>query len=260
MKPKIAIIYTTFLRDKLMYQTVQSILDNFPNDCILLIGNQSYKTDTERLDGFSNFNVNNDNPCHFPISYYNLPFDCGLSYSRNFLVKKAQELGCKYVLITADSIKFTKKYNFELIINFLKEKEKRGIVGLGLDNRQYWIYNMELIPGKFFKLNKDNLKAVNSQGIQFTSCEVVANFFLAKTQCLIDNQWDNELKLVEHEDFFWRLKQNTNWKVYYTDYIKAQYINQKPKKYLEFRQRMYTEFKQKMQKKYGITGWLQYER
>jgi len=259
MKPIIAIIYSTFLRDELMYQTVQSILDNFLNNCILLVGNQSYKTDGERLNGFSNFCANNDNPCHFPIEYYNLPFDCGLSYARNFLVQKAKSLGCKYCILTADSIKFTEKYNFEPIINFLEEKDNRGIVGLGLDNRQYWVYNMELIPGHFFKLNKDNLKIINSQGIEFISCEVVANFFLAKTQCLIDNPWDNNLKMAEHEDIFWRLKQ-TKWKVYYTDYIKAQYINNKPTEYLKFRQRLYSEFKQKLQQKYKISGWLKYER
>jgi len=253
MKPKIAIIYSTFLRDELMYQTVQSILDNWQENYILLIGDQNPTPLKSVYFGIIADKTNQN------IQYWQLPFDSGLSYSRNFLVQKAKGLGCKYCILTADSIKFTKKYNFEPIINFLEEEDNRGIVGLGLDNRQCWVYNMELIPGHFFKLNKDNLKVVNSQGIQFISCEVVANFFLAKTQCLIDNPWDNNLKMAEHEDIFWRLKQ-TKWKVYYTDYIKALYVNNKPTKYLKFRQRMYGEFKQKLQQKYKITGWLKYEK
>jgi len=246
---KIAIIYTTFLRNKLSLETIQSIQPYLSEKMILLIGDQN------KVGQGINHKYTN---CKHTI-YYELPFDCGLSYGRNYLVQIAQKMGIKYCLLTADSIKFTEKYNFDPIINFLEEKEERGIVGFELLDRQYWVYNIDLIPGLFFKLTKNNLKVVNNQEIQFTGCEVITNFFLAKTKCLIDNKWDNELKLAEHEDFFWRLKQ-TKYKVFWTNYIKAQYINQKNTEYNKYRRRLYYEFKQKLQQKYSITGWLQYEK
>ena len=44
---KIAILITTFLRDKLLYKTIQSIINNYPKDCIILIADQGY-TDSEK--------------------------------------------------------------------------------------------------------------------------------------------------------------------------------------------------------------------
>ena len=250
---KIAIIYTTFLRDELELETLKSIINNWQDNYVLLIGDQGIKEKDYKSSFFSMQPEFKDKEIH----RYILPFDCGLSYARNCLVQKAHKMGIDYCFLTADSIKFTEKYNFKPIINFLEEKEERGLVGFELVNRQYWVYNIDLIPGQVFKLTKNNLKVVNSQKIQFTSCEVITNFFLAKTKCLLENKWDDELKLAEHEDFFWRLKQ-TKYKVYYTDYIKAQYINQKNVEYNKYRSRLYHEFKEKLQQKYNISGWLQY--
>lgn len=36
--------------------------------------------------------------------------------------------------------------------------------------------------------------------------DFVLNFFLARTEMLRSVRWDSELKICEHEEFFWRLK------------------------------------------------------
>jgi len=252
---KIAIIYTTFLRDELELQTLKSIIDNWQDNYVLLIGDQGIKERDYKSSFFSIQSKLKDKEIH----RYILPFDCGLSYARNYLVQKAYKMGIDYCFLTADSIKFTERYDFAPIIRFLEEKEERGIVGFELLNRQYWVYNMTLVPNMYFHLVISKQKPILYNNIKFQSCDVITNFFFAKTKCLIDNKWDNELKLAEHEDFFWRLKQ-TKYKVFWTNYIKAQYINQKNEEYNKYRKRLYHEFKQKLQQKYNISGWLQYER
>jgi len=258
---KIAILITSFLRDKLLYESVQSIIRHYTNNYIILVANQSYKTDEERLKGFSDFNVNIDNTVHAPIHYYNLPFDCGLSYARNFLVEKANSLGCKYCWLSADSIMFINEYNVNPIINFLEEDSKRGIVGVELYGRPEWHRDIDLVKGKHFHLKIPTRPIITFQDVKFIPCDVIKNIFIAKTECLINNKWDNELKLLEHEDFFWRLKNSDNsYQVFFTDYITTKYKDFKPNEYNKYRRRMHAEFRKKLQEKYKIEGWCKYDK
>jgi len=243
---KIAILYTTFLRDELMYKTIQSIVNNYTENCILLIGDQNATDAKENI--LSSIRAN----------YYDLSYDCGLSYSRNYLVERARELNCEYCLLSADSLELNQSLSdLNVIIDFMNSDENIGIVGLKINNRVKWNWNITL-EKEFFDLTKaTDIK--NFKDLEFTKCQVVSNFFLARTQCLLENKWDNELKLLEHEDFFYRLSQ-THWKVYASEFYKCNYINDKPNSYKIMRDRMYTEFKHKLQLKYNITGWIREER
>jgi hypothetical protein len=143
-KPNIAIIYTTFLRDSLAIGTLRSILSNWNNNYLLLIGDQNPKK--MDLTGCSTDK----------IIYYKLPYDCGLSYARNFLIKKAAEMNIPYILMTADSIAFTQLYDFQPIINFLQTNKKIAKVGFDIKKRIPYEFNLDLIPNKYFKLSVSN--------------------------------------------------------------------------------------------------------
>lgn len=243
---KIGIIVTTFLRDDLLYKTIQTIINNLPDNCIILIGDQN---PTEaKLHTFSQEKV----------YYYGLPFDYGLSASRNFLVQEAQKLKCNYILLSADSIEFTKKYDFESIISFLESNKDYGLIGLS-DDSIPWNVNMELIPKKHWQLDISHTEKIIYNNIEFLPCDMCGNFFLAKIECLLENKWNNDLKLAEHEAFFWELKKLNKWKVFYTDYIVSKHIiAHNESQYNSYRQRIYTEFRKKLQEIYNITGWVTY--
>ena len=261
MENKIGIILTTFLRDDLMYKIVQSVLDHWNKDYILFVGNQSYQTDEERMKGFSNFGLNITNISRVDVRYYNLPYDCGLSYARNYLVQKAHEAKCNYIFLTADSYEF-RDYDFSKLIEFLESNKDNGIIGFVEENKPdpNWKYDLELVPNNCFLLKKPRRKIIEFKSLKFQPCDVVQNFFLAKTETLLKCSWDNELKLTEHEDFFYRLKNETSYKVYFNDSIRCKYINKKPKDYSEKRQRIYNVYKLKLQDKYKITSWIKVER
>ena len=95
-------------------------------------------------------------------------------------------------------------------------------------------------------------------GLFVWRCDICRNFFLAKTETLLRVKWDEDLKLCEHEDFFWRYKQ-AGYKVYWTGDISGKYIDFKPPEYVKMRTRMYTVFRKVLQKKYGIRGWVIYK-
>jgi len=257
---KIGIIITTFLRPKLMYEIVNNILKYWHSDYILFIGDQSFKTEDEKMIGFSEFSENvkyNDKP----VNWYALPYDCGLSYARNELFKRAQEAGCDYVFLSADSYKFTKVYDFKSIIEFLEISPERGLVGFVEEGKSTpnWCWDMELIPNDCFELSKPKRPKIEFQGLKFQPCNVTQNFYLAKTKMVIDVPHDNELKLCEHEDIMYRFKQ-AGWYVFFSDSIQCHYVNDKPTEYNEKRRRIYNIYKKKLQEKYKIKGWIRIRR
>ena len=147
---KIAIILTTFLRDNLMKQSVQSILDNWQENYELFVLDQGHKN-KEKLNwfkerGFNCLDIGSENNKH----YWELPWDCGLSLARNFGVQQANRKQCSYCLITADSIIFKEKYNFEDIIDFMEIQPIVGIVGFELEKRIPWECTLEIKDNSFY--------------------------------------------------------------------------------------------------------------
>jgi GT2 family glycosyltransferase len=242
---KIAILYTTFMRDDLMVKSLQSIVSNYTKDYILLVGDQNPTEDKINM-------VSNEQSF-----YYGLPFDCGLSYARNYLAQEASRLGCDYCLLTADSIILNKTLFDKLpkIIEFLSAQPERGLVGFDINNRVKWEFNLALDNAFVVNLANDTLE---ENGIKYKKCDICRNFFLVKTEVLIKNKWDDELKLCEHEDWFWRLKKETNYQVFFTYYIAVDYINDRNTEYNKYRGRAYSEFQEKLLKKYNMKRWIKY--
>jgi len=241
---KIAIIYTTFLRDELMADTVSSIIKYFPIDSVLLIGDQN---STE---------IKYNNYSSSRVFYFALPYDCGLSYSRNYLIQKAKEMQIPYILVTADSIKFTQLYNFQPIMDFLETNPSIAKIGLKLNKRAPWEFNLDLVPKKYFRLTISN-EEVKFNNQSFKKVDICKNFFLGKTEAFINVPYDNDLKLFEHEDHCWRLKE-AKYQTYVTDFISAEYIKYSSIEYKAMRSRMYNTFKLLLFKKYNIVSWIQY--
>jgi hypothetical protein len=245
---QIAAIYTSFLRPELVKKTLPSYT---PYEIDVFMGDQSrHLTNIEDI-----YNINK-------FIYYNaLPYDCGLSFARNYLVKQAKENGNRYCLITADSIKLTDYISYNAInsvLKFLDADENNGIVGLKLLNRLPWEYDMNLIDGSHFSLKTCVRPAIEFEGLTFCPCDIVKNFFLAKSWVLDRIKWDNTLKLFEHEDFFYRVKKS-GYNVFYTDIVAGEYLDYKPPEYKLMRDRMYHEYRDLLRKKYGISGWIKKE-
>jgi len=249
---KIAILLTTFLRDDLLYSTVQSILINMSKDSILLIADQGEHS-TKKDEFYQSLPTDK-------VKHWYLPFDCGLSYSRNFLVDQAYKMHYSYCLLTADSIEFIQPMEeLEIVIQFLNEHKHYGIIGLKLNSRTGWekLIRLSIKQDRFIITDAYEYKKFNNS--DFLRCDMVKNFFLAKTEVLYWHKWDNRLKLSEHEDFFWRLKQTSFFKVFYNESYGANYINCKPLKYNQMRQRLYAEFHPLFLKKYNMKYWLKQE-
>ena len=245
----LAIIITTFLRDKLLYAMIQSIVNNYPKNSIILIADQGY-SDSEKditIDYYKS---------QIPLEFYKLPFDCGAYTARNYLVRIANEKKIPYVLISADSIQFIQSYDFESIIRFLEQDEQNALVGFELENsKMAWEFNMELTKsGIQFSYSDDYTEF---EGIKYLKIDICRNIYLAKTKVLLDCPYDEELKLGGHELNFWNLKQK-NYKCYWTDYYTFKRVsNRNNEEYETYRKRL-GDYLKIVRQKLGISGWVIY--
>lgn len=238
----IAIIYTTLLREDLAKVTIDSIVRNWDYRWQLFIGDQSPAS--WKYNEYKDF------------QYFVLDKNCGLSYARNFLIKKAYEQGFKYILMTADSIAFTQQYDFNKIIEFMESKKEIGKVGFNLTNRIPWEFNLTLIPQTCFKLTVSK-EYEQFKDINFHKVDICRNFFLGKTEAFINVSYDDDLKLFEHEDHSLRFKE-LGYLTYYTDSISAKYISDKSFAYQHRRDELMKTSRAKLFNKYNLGSWMSY--
>lgn len=245
---KIAILITTFMKDAIMYKTVQSIVDNYTEDCVVLIADQGYQSD-EKIITYDYFKS------QIPCEVFYLPFDCGLSYARNYLVQKAHDMNLPYVLMGADSIQFLTKYDFNPIITFLEQESYRGVVGFELNGSKCpWEYLMSLDKnGIHFNVSNE---ITIFQGIKYKKVDICRNIFLAKTDTLI-GLWDNEMKLAEHELAFLEYKKR-GYSVHWTDSIIFKKCSGNTSVEYQIYRKRFSDFQKILKQKLGISTWVTY--
>jgi len=140
------------------------------------------------------------------VEYHKLDYDIGLSASRNFLI---DTVDTEYFLTLDDDFIFL---NYTLVETLLEVLETTNVsIASGSlvlpDGTSYDYAGLIEISDKVLRLrNADygNLK-------KFPNCrlvDIVANFFMAKTEAIRQIRWDSEFKLGEHQDFFIRVKES----------------------------------------------------
>ena len=224
----IAVLMTTIERDEILLKVLPSYLQ-YPVKLYLL--DQGEETEVK-----NKYYEELRQQGHF-IEYSHE--DIGLSGARNHLLSKIDDE--EYVFLTEDDIELqTNPYS--LLNDFTNCN--LGILG-GLlirkpaDTEQHYEYEL--------KLENNILEYIKSGKI-----DIVLNFFLAKSRVFKDIQWDDKLCLVEHTDFFYRLKQLNKWRVGYTRKLIGFHHSYKPENYMTLRRRAGTIYLDMFMKKWGI--------
>ena len=239
----ITIVIKTLDRYNCLKPLIKSIIKRYDNVPIL-IGDDSKVSCKKQVEKDFKNNKN--------INVYELPYDCGLSYGRNFLLNKVKT---KYFCLCDDDFIFDNKTNLDVALQILKENDLDIIGGY---IRNYKIINSykdyvirlgqkvlryELPTNYIGSINqKKDVLYVNYRVKDFPEYEevdVVNNFFIAKTDSIKKSPWDNELKLQEHTAFFYAAKKN-GLKVGFTNKLSVRHCPVQNFKYKNFRTRNYT--------------------
>lgn len=248
MKNRIAIIVTTMLRDDLLLKAIKSMKAHLPENAIILIGDQGNQNiDVAKITLYENMN------CY----YYVLPFNCGLSKARNYLVEQAHNQGCEYCIIASDSMIFNEKTEFiDTLIPLMEAPSSYSLIGCHLNGAQiYWVGWLTLIPGKCFELDFIDRSQTSPGRLNLFDCSSCHNFFIATTKSLIDVKWDDNLKLAEHEDFFYRYTQ-AGYKCAWTPDVSCDYFKTRYGQHAAIRQQNWNESLPKLLGKWKINQWI----
>jgi len=234
---EIAVIVTTFLRDDKIVKCIDSLRSFYPDDLIrIYIGDQNEKVSDEMMKYYDELNKNGH-------KIFKLEYNCGLAYARNYLASKTVE---PFILVIDDDFIFTKKSDITKFRDILEDDENIGIAGGKLEGRSPYLgwfcpipsinkilkVNIFSVDYKTHKTTKYNYKP---REVTYYDTDIVLNFALYKRELFYDINWDNDLVLVEHSDFFLRLK-DTDWKVAYTPEVEiAHNETSNSKEYNSFR-------------------------
>lgn len=257
----LTIIIKTFSRKKSLNNLLESLLANNLNKYKIIIlddSKESYKNYIKNK--FKNLDIN----------YIVTEFDIGLSKGRNILL---QNVETPYFLLCDDDYIFDKRCKLEEALNILKENEFDILGGRYYNNfrinnlyellstiknpkRFYnYILKKEVISdyiGKFYKKDNDlilNIKN-NVEECEVVTTDIVNNFFIANTEKIKNiGGWLEELKMGEHEEFFYRAKLN-NLKVGFYKNLAIGHYPIRSFSYRKFRER--TNNNQLWLKKYKL--------
>lgn len=217
---EIAFIIPSFLRFEKTKKEVESILNTYDSRWYkLYIGDQGqYSEEKEKYWNYLK---------SLGHKIIKLPYNCGLSYARNTLISLSTE---PYILITDNDFLYDKNVNLCNFIDILNTDKELGLIAGQIYKYKKnpivsYNYNLEIDKekGKIYYIKyKENWKnSINTyfqKPKRFCYSDLVLNFFLAKREIFDDIQWDNNLKMAEHLDFFIRLK-DTSWKSAFTDSV-----------------------------------------
>ncbi len=208
----ITIIIKTFNRKESLIKMLKSIRDSNIKYPIAIADDSEVPYKDEVLSMFPDMK----------ITYYVLPFDSGLSYGRNFLLKN---IDTELFLLCDDDFCFDKRTNIErakelldkysvdilsgAIYNFFKVSSTIDKI-LMYTQHIYSKGFLQTYVGKFIlEPRKVTINIKTRVRDEFSYADTVHNFFLGrKTPILKMGGWDETLKLYEHEEFFLRAKSN----------------------------------------------------
>ncbi len=187
------------------------------------------------------------------ITYLELPFDVGLSKGRNECLKVVKT---DYFLLCDDDFVFDKRTDISSGLKVLIEKGLDILGGYlrdypGIDERGRWAkfftkakqaiyiamdkYKIHCYEGKIIPEGRTLLYKLNTRCVEpYAPTDIVLNFFLAKTEMVKNLGWHEELKTVEHSEFFYRAK-CAGLKVGVCDRFSAKHFKEKSREYMNFR-------------------------
>jgi phosphorylcholine metabolism protein LicD len=252
--PELTIGIKTFCRPEALNQTLLNIC-NYHLQFNILIADDSdneYKKQNEKvIEKYKQLNN---------IHILKLPFDSGLSYSRNQIVSNCKT---KYVMILDDSRYFTNNLPILKMIKFLDNTNYDLFCGVvkgrsGIHKRYTCLFDsiskdinnninitckkLKIIKNNFFD-RKGAFGEINLELPELFETNIGLNTFIATVDSLKNTKWKNKLKLGEHEVFFYDYYKKGYKCVFSPDVIFNQVneSNKKYSKYYDFRKRKFID-------------------
>ena len=217
---EIAFCITTFERPQYCKGLIKSIRKFYP-DAKIYVADQSEEEGT------------------YDAEVIRLPYDCGLSYARNYLWRNTKE---PFKLLLDDDFVFTQDTKIETFRTLIDHCD---IVCGGVIEGRLRNYEHDLrIEGDKLYYDKPKREWQQIEGVKCRQVDMALNFGLFRRNT--DN-WDDNLKICEHTDYYLRFK----GKLLYTPEVLVNHLKARPKGYRRLRRR--NQFYAHFMEKHGLT-------
>ncbi len=163
-----------------------------------------------------------------------LPFNVGVSAGRNALVDRTSR---PYLLLLDDDRVFTEGTRIEALLDVLDADPSIGVAaGSSVDNGTDLISYEHNIRVKHRLIHYYPVGPATMPigGHPCRLAQGVHNFALFRREVFASTRWDEELKSMEHTDFFLRLSE-TGWKVVHVGDVSVAHFHESPPGYDSFR-------------------------
>ena len=169
-----------------------------------------------------------------PVVVVELPFDVGLSRGRNEGVTVAET---DYVLVLDDDVEIESSSSDLVRLISAMDASDVDVIGgeVGNDAKEYMTY-----AGDMRQVGSDLYLTSSSTHGDGSSCprhDLVPNVLLARRATLLSHQWDERLKVGEHEDFFLRAKIRGLAVFYCGTLLRARHRQVRTREYMQYRGR-----------------------
>jgi len=198
-KDKITLCIKTFLRPQCLDNCISSFRKYYPDIHIIVADDSSDK-----------YKKLNDNIVkkYKNVTKKDLPFDTGLSYGRNEMVK---DVKTPYTLYVDDDVIFSEKSDVLHHLSFMENNPEYDMV-CGVEPQKTDGFNTYKIKSvkkenNFYTIKGGKVDAVHFEKIKHPFLDTREthlgyNKIIAKTSKLIQTPWIKEFKLREHTPFF----------------------------------------------------------
>lgn len=165
------------------------------------------------------------------IEFYKIEFDSGLSRGRNYAVSKVKT---EYFVLLDDDFEFTNNTDLEKWLSIIENSDLDILGGDVIMNG----IKMEYTGLYHFDISESTLiykYGFHEDKKHYKTYDFILNFFIARTNSIVKNKWDDDLKLAEHTAFFFDNKGKI--KVGHVDSISIDHQKVLEGDYIDYRKR-----------------------
>lgn len=128
--------------------------------------------------------------------YYFLEHDVGVSAGRNFLIDKVDT---KYCMFIDDDTLFTNESRIERALDILDDNKEINMVAGTIKGTTFHGL-LEKRGEIMIRHMRKHRRIINGHKIYDFDIQI----FIARTETMVENKWNENLKTVEHTEYFWR--------------------------------------------------------
>ncbi len=175
-------VIKTFERPRKLKRLIHSIKCTFPTLKLIVVDDSRNPVD---IDG---------------VHLIKLPYDSGVSAGRNAGLEKVET---PYVINLDDDFIFTRKTKLLRAVEYLNNNKQVDLVAGEVAYLPYYI-RFDYRAHQLMDYSRKPLYAKGEIIDGLSVYEKCSNFFIARTQKMREISWDNQLKRLDHADFYTR--------------------------------------------------------